>query len=125
MSTILEGFAADPAAADAPYLQIRRRIASDIAGGAIAVGEKLPSVRALAAQLNLAVNTVARVYKELESAGLVETRGRAGTVVTSRGSRTPAKVLDAAARLARLASDAAMDDDAVLALVRSALAEAR
>jgi len=118
---ILEDFVADPAG-DPPYLQVRRRIAADIAAGRIAVGEKLPSVRALAAQLGLAANTAARVYRELEATGLVETRGRNGTVVTRRGAATPAKVLAAAERLAAEAAVAGMDDDAVLALVRAALA---
>jgi DNA-binding transcriptional regulator YhcF (GntR family) len=38
-------------------------------------------VRELAAELNMAVNTVARAYRELESASVVETRGRFGTFV--------------------------------------------
>jgi DNA-binding transcriptional regulator YhcF (GntR family) len=41
----------------------------------------LPTVRELAGKLGLAVNTVARAYRELESAGMLETRGRFGTFV--------------------------------------------
>jgi DNA-binding transcriptional regulator YhcF (GntR family) len=41
----------------------------------------LPTVRDLAARLGLAVNTVARAYRELEIAGMVETRRRLGTFV--------------------------------------------
>ena len=41
----------------------------------------MPTVRELAGQLSLAVNTVARAYRELESAGILETRGRFGTFV--------------------------------------------
>ena len=41
----------------------------------------MPTVRELAGQLGLAVNTVARAYRELETAGIVETRGRFGTFV--------------------------------------------
>ena len=44
-------------------------------------GTRLPTVRELAGQLGLAVNTVARAYRELESAGVLETRGRFGTFV--------------------------------------------
>ena len=44
-------------------------------------GTRLPTVRELAGQLGLAVNTVARAYRELETAGVVETRGRFGTFV--------------------------------------------
>ncbi|GMA32245.1 GntR family transcriptional regulator [Litorihabitans aurantiacus] len=43
-------------------------------------------MRRLAQDLGLAVNTVARAYRELEAEGLVETRGRAGTVVASAAS---------------------------------------
>ena len=52
-----------------PYRQVRRAIAQDIREGKIAVGTKLPTVRALATQLALATNTVARAYKELEELG--------------------------------------------------------
>ena len=48
-------------------------------------------MRQLATDLGLAANTVARAYRELEQAGLVETRGRAGTVITARAARTPAR----------------------------------
>ena len=44
-------------------------------------GTRLPTVRELAGKLGLAVNTVARAYRELESAGVLETRGRFGTFV--------------------------------------------
>lgn len=49
--------------------------------GILPAGTRLPTVRELAAQLALAPNTVARAYRELETAGVVETRGRHGTFV--------------------------------------------
>ena len=49
--------------------------------GRLPPGTRLPTVRELAGQLGLAVNTVARAYRELETAGIVETRGRFGTFV--------------------------------------------
>lgn len=119
--SILEDFSPSEGG-EPPYRQVRRAIAAGIASGEIAVGEKLPSVRALAAQLGLAANTAAKVYKELEEAGLVQTRGRNGTVVTGRGASVSAKVLGAVERLAQLAHEAGMEDDAVLGLVRAALA---
>jgi DNA-binding transcriptional regulator YhcF (GntR family) len=118
---ILENFSPNDAG-EPPYRQVRRAIAAGIASGEIAVGERLPSVRALAAQLGLAANTAAKVYKELEEAGLVETRGRNGTVVTGRGAHVPAKVLGAVERLAQLAHEAGMEPEAVAGLVRAALA---
>lgn len=74
----------DPHGALPPYEQIRAQYAAAIADGALAPGTRLPTVRRLAEDLGLAVNTVARAYRELEAAGLVVTRGRAGTVVASR-----------------------------------------
>lgn len=121
MSGILDGFTPDPDGGDPPFLQIRKRIAADIAEGSIAVGTKLPSVRALAAQMGVANNTAARVYRELEESGIVETHGRGGTIVTRRGSNTPARVRGAAERLAKEAALAGMDDEAVIALVRASL----
>ncbi len=69
-----------------PFEQVRAQIAARIDSGELPSGVRLPTVRALAAELALAVNTVARVYKELEADGLVDTEGRRGTFVRSTGS---------------------------------------
>lgn len=66
-----------------PFEQVRAQIAAQIASGQLPSGTRLPTVRALAAELDLAVNTVARAYKELEGDGLVVTEGRRGTSVCS------------------------------------------
>ncbi|TGO06288.1 GntR family transcriptional regulator [Serinibacter arcticus] len=76
----------DPGSAVAPFEQIRAQYAAAIDDGDLAPGARLPTVRRLAQDLGLAVNTVARAYRELESEGRVETRGRAGTVVASPAS---------------------------------------
>jgi DNA-binding transcriptional regulator YhcF (GntR family) len=68
-----------------PYEQIRTQILDAVQSGALAPGARLPPVRRLATDLGLAVNTVARAYRELESQGVVETRGRNGTVVSPHG----------------------------------------
>lgn len=67
-----------------PYEQIRAQVATMIATGVLSPGDRLPSVRQLAADLGLATNTVARAYRELESGGLVAGRVRHGTTVTAR-----------------------------------------
>ncbi|MDR2996957.1 MAG: GntR family transcriptional regulator [Microbacterium sp.] len=67
-----------------PFEQLREGLRDRIASGALHPGTKLPPVRALAASLGLAANTVARSYRELEADGFVETRGRGGTVVAPR-----------------------------------------
>lgn len=61
--------------------QLRIQIIEGIRQGRLTPGTRLPTVRELAAKVGLAVNTVARAYRELESAGVLETRGRYGTFV--------------------------------------------
>lgn len=76
--------AVDPGAAEPPFEQVRRQVATGAADGVLPPGHKLPTVRQLAADLGLAVNTVARAYRELEADGVIETHGRRGTFVASR-----------------------------------------
>lgn len=57
--------------------EISRMIDQDI----LKDGETLPTIRSLASQIDVANNTVARAYQELEGQGLVESGGRRGTVV--------------------------------------------
>lgn len=73
-----------------PYEQIRGQVAAMITSGVLAAGARLPTVRQLAADLGLAVNTVARAYRELEAAGLVVSRVRLGTTVAARPPVAPA-----------------------------------
>ena len=70
----------DLSAPEPPYEQVRAQLAGLIGRGSLAEGDRLPTVRALAADLGLAVNTVARAYKELEAEGLVTTRREAQTI---------------------------------------------
>lgn len=80
----------------APYEQLRTQLAGQVATGRLGPGAKLPTVRALAAQVGLAVNTVARVYRELEADGVVVTEGRRGTFVAATSAGSSAAALDAA-----------------------------
>lgn len=66
------------------FEQLRTQITAGIRDGRLPPGTRLPTVRDLASHLGLAVNTVARAYRELESAGIVETRGRFGSFVARR-----------------------------------------
>jgi DNA-binding transcriptional regulator YhcF (GntR family) len=104
-----------------PFEQVRSQLAAQMTCGQLAAGTRLPTVRQLADELGLAVNTVARAYRELEAAGLVQTRGRGGTVVTAAGDRARERLLTAAQRYAALAHDLAADPDEALRLVRAAL----
>jgi len=73
----------DTASAEPPYEQVRRQIAAHVASGELPAGQRLPTVRQMAADLGLANNTVARAYRELEAAGVIATHGRRGTFVRS------------------------------------------
>jgi DNA-binding transcriptional regulator YhcF (GntR family) len=66
-----------------PFEQLRAHIATEVAQGRLPAGARLPTVRQMATDLGLAVNTVARAYRELEADGVVVTHGRRGTFVRS------------------------------------------
>ena len=80
----------DADAATAPFEQVRTQIAAAVAAGRLSAGTKLPTVRALAADLGLAANTVARAYRELEADAVITTHGRRGTFVRSEVVDEPA-----------------------------------
>jgi GntR family transcriptional regulator len=64
--------------------QIAAQIRAQCASGAIKPGERLPSVRALAAELTVNQNTILRVYERLTGEGLLERRHGDGTFVADR-----------------------------------------
>ncbi len=68
------------------YLQIVNQVKYLVASGRLAPGEELPPIRVLAEKLVVNPNTVARAYRELEAAGVVEKRRTAGTFVSEAGS---------------------------------------
>jgi DNA-binding transcriptional regulator YhcF (GntR family) len=76
--------------------QLSTALARRIHRGSLAPGARLPTVRALAEELELAPNTVAKAYRALERDRLIETRGRRGTFVTDR---LPTRVPDRERRL--------------------------
>jgi len=89
-----------------PYEQLRRQLAALIGDGSLHAGDRLPALRQLAGDLGLAVGTVARTYRELESAGLVASRRGGGTRIapTSGASVTRSGDLDAMVRRELVAS---------------------
>lgn len=68
------------------YQQIVNQIKYLVGSGRLQAGEELPPIRVLAEQLLVNPNTVARAYRELEVAGIVEKRRTAGTYVSDQGS---------------------------------------
>ena len=69
------------------YEQIHRQIVGHIVSGALPVGTRLPSLRQLAGDLGIAVNTAARAYQLLDESGLTVSRRGGGTKVASRPER--------------------------------------
>jgi len=68
------------------YLQIVNQVKYLVASGRLTPGAELPPIRVLAERLLINPSTVARAYRELEAAGIVEKRRTAGTYVSDQGS---------------------------------------
>ena len=69
------------------YVQLDRGLRAAIAAGRLRAGDQLPTVRQLAVHLRVNANTVARVYSELERAGVLETRRGVGSFVCATPSQ--------------------------------------
>jgi DNA-binding transcriptional regulator YhcF (GntR family) len=111
----------DPSSSVPPFEQVRNGLAARINDGRLPVGTKLPTVRALAAELGIAPNTVARAYRELEAAGLLDTRGRAGTFVSAQGDTTRARAAEAAAEYVDVIDSLGLSRKEALKIVQAAL----
>ena len=111
----------DMAAATPPYEQVRAQLAGHIRAGTLRPGDKLPVVRALAADLGVATNTVARAYRELEASGLVTSRRRVGTIVRAAPAPAGPELRRQAVAFVEEARRSGLSDDAVIDLVRGAL----
>jgi GntR family transcriptional regulator len=71
----------DPRSGIPLYVQLVEQIKRAVQVGILQPGDPLPTVRALAAELHIALNTIVKAYGELEALGIIETRGGAGTTV--------------------------------------------
>ena len=115
------GLRVDEGGGAAPFEQVRAGIRDAIADGRLAAGVRLPTVRALAAELGLAVNTVARAYRELETDALIETRGRLGSFVSATGDAAHRELQTAARAYADRAASLGIPPAEAHALVAAAL----
>ncbi|MCC3265019.1 GntR family transcriptional regulator [Arthrobacter gengyunqii] len=111
----------DAASSVPPFEQLRVQILDAANEGRLAVGTRLPPVRALAARMGLAVNTVARAYRELEQAEVVTTRSRAGTVIAAAGDNGKRRVAEAARIFADSVRANGLDPKEALTYVETAL----
>ncbi len=74
-------------AAEPVYIQIARQVRAAVAAGKLAPGSGLPSVRTLASDLGVNLNTVARAYRRLEAEGFLRIRHRSGVEVAPPAER--------------------------------------
>ena len=111
----------DPRDATPIYAQLDRALRAAIASGRLAIGDQLPTVRQLAVELRVNANTIARVYLDLERAGVIETRRGVGSFVRAsaieaRSTSEHERRLRALAT--RVAADAAAHGFTIQELVR-------
>ena len=74
-------FALDPKSGIPFYRQIIDQIRYGIAAGKLKVGDQLPTVRALAVELKVNLNTISKAYRELEIKNILETQQGSGTFI--------------------------------------------
>ncbi len=84
-------FQIDPTDPTPLYAQLDRAIRLGISIGRLSPDAQLPTVRQLAVDLSINLNTVAKVYRDLERAGILETRRGIGTFVKSPAPKAMAK----------------------------------
>lgn len=123
----LESFEIDYRSGLPVWIQVKNRIAYLIGAGEYYDGDRLPTVRALAVDLDISYNTVNRAYMDLEREGYISTRKGRGTFVAerhevgaARASDSPVELL--ADDLIRTCSQSGMYDDDILTLVQARLA---
>jgi GntR family transcriptional regulator len=111
------------------YLQLVQQIKQALRMGTLTVGEKLPTVKEVVAEVAINPNTVMKAYWELEHEGLVEGRQGVGTFVIQRPKGPPP---DVQARLARgldrwvhSARVEGLDDESIESMLRGTLRDAR
>ena len=114
-------FAIDSASSTPPFEQLRTQILDAVSSGELAAGTKLPTVRALADQLGVAPNTVARAYRELERDEVIETRGRHGSFAAASGDVAHQQAQHAADVFAQRIRQLRVPPDDALDLARAAL----
>lgn len=84
-------FRVDPNDAVPAYEQIRSQVVRMVVMGTLKEGTQLPTIRQLAADLELAKGTVAKAYELLEAESIVSTHGRSGTFIAAQEVAAPAE----------------------------------
>jgi GntR family transcriptional regulator len=107
------------------YLQIVQQVRRAIGMGTLEVGDKLPTVKEVVADVAINPNTVLKAYRELEHEGLVEGRQGVGTFVSSRPAGPPAgtqaRLARSLARWVESARSEGLDDESIASMLQSVL----
>jgi GntR family transcriptional regulator len=105
---------------NSPSIEIYQQFRGMIVSGQLGSGERLPSVRQVAKDLDVALGTAAKAYKLLERDGLVVSRTGAGTRVAENASVLPGTVVNQIrALVAQAKRDRVSQDDVISALRNS------
>jgi GntR family transcriptional regulator len=112
----------------APYLQIVQQVKEALRLGLLDVGDKLPTVREVVADLAINPNTVAKAYRDLERGGLVEARPGRGTFISGSLAAPSLQHHEALRRELEqwlaAAMRAGLDEESIRALISTTLREA-
>jgi len=105
------------------YAQLERGLRAAIATGRLHPGDQLPTVRQLAVDLRVNANTVARVYADLERAGVLETRRGVGSFISAAGPAEARPTQERTRRLRAFVTRVLADADAAGFTIADVLAE--
>jgi len=111
------------------YLQLVEQIRQALRMGTLDVGDKLPTVKEVVAEVAINPNTVMKAYWELEHEGLVEGRQGVGTFVVRRPSGPPpgtqVRLSRGLERWVQTARAEGLDDESIESLLRDTLRQSR
>jgi len=105
------------------YAQLERGLRASVAAGRLRPGDQLPTVRQLAVDLRVNANTVARVYADLERAGVLETRRGVGSFISATGPAEARPAQERSRRLRAFVTRVLADADAAGFTIADVVAE--
>lgn len=107
------------------YMQLAQQVKQALRMGMLEIGDKLPTVKEVVAEVAINPNTVMKAYWELDREGLVEGRQGVGTFVTRRPDGPPpaiqARLARSLERWVQTARNDGLDDESIESLLRSTL----
>jgi DNA-binding transcriptional regulator YhcF (GntR family) len=123
------GFQLNPDSGVPAYLQLAQQVKQALRMGILDIGDKLPTVKEVVAEVAINPNTVMKAYRELEHEGLVEGRQGVGTFVFRRPEGPPPgtqlRLARSLERWVQAARDEGLDDESIESLLRSTLSSSR